>query len=110
MAITQDAWKAGIRDVVREIADAEYQERVWRGLEPQRVSSPDEVYSGMFDEFLYSDAVELSSEQLRLGKKLHTALRKYSPRGGQSPSVEHMLADPAWHRVRQVAAEFLAVL
>ena len=47
-------WKNLVIDSVSKIADGAYQERSWLGRGPE-VSSPEECYSTLFDDYLFED-------------------------------------------------------
>ncbi|TAH33001.1 hypothetical protein EYC58_02495 [Candidatus Saccharibacteria bacterium] len=103
-------WKKNIREIVQDIASRESQERAWFGKSEQ-ISSPDELYNSLFDDFLFdaflaSSEVNLSSLQKELGMRLSSSLKEYSPQGQELPSPRKMVRDPSWQKVRDIARAF----
>lgn len=105
-------WIGGLLSIVKEIADKDFQERVWlqgRGIE---VSSWEEMLCKFFDDYdadnfvdNHMDAAGLSVQQQHAMKDLRDALNNYSDRIGDSYSVQQILDDSEWHRIRDDIAK-----
>ena len=100
-------------EAVREIADDEFQRRVWLGAGPE-VSSPDEAYNMLLDDFQFEAFLALadnglSDTQREKGTALVASLKRYSPDGEALPSPIDMIDDPKWEEVRGVARDFLSI-
>ena len=103
-------WKNNIKEAVKDIADKNFQEEAWFG-KGDYISSPDELYCTLFDDFIFEDFLEndeagLTDTQKRLGYKLISALESYSPKGQSLPEPGQMINDPEWSKVRDVAQAF----
>lgn len=104
-------WKNNIKEVVKDIADKGFQEEAWFG-KGDYISSPDEVYCTLFDDFIFEDFLEnneagLTDTQKNLGYKLVSALESYSPKDQALAEPSKIINDPEWDRVRGAAQEFL---
>lgn len=106
-----DSWKSSVLDVVRRIADESYQRTAWFGVGPQ-VSSPEEIYCELFDDFIYDDFlastdVPMTDFQRSLGARLRDALNQYADSVEYFADPEKVCNDPKWSRVRVLAKDFL---
>lgn len=67
-----EIWKEKILEVMEEISNEEYQREAWLG-NGEKVSSPEELYCNLLDDFIFEDFLKknavLSEDQLYLGKK-----------------------------------------
>ena len=109
-----ETWKKMITDVADEISDLEYQRSSWFG-KGERISSPDELYNGLFDdsmieEFLETHAKDLTEEQRRAGRELVRQMNQYAPANTEHLDPAAVIEDPLWDRVRLSAQSFVAAL
>jgi hypothetical protein len=109
-----ETWKNMIIDVVNQISDVEYQKSSWFG-KGESVSSPDELYNGLFDdsrieEFLEAHAKHLTNEQRRAGRELIRQMNQYAPADVKYLDPAAVIKDPLWDAVRQSAKSFLLAL
>lgn len=107
----KDLWKSSILDVVRRIADESYQQSAWFGM-GTNISSPEEIYCELFDDFIYDDFltspdVYLTDIQRSSGLRLKEALNQYSDSVDFISDPERVFSDPQWGHVRFLAKEFL---
>lgn len=109
-----ETWKNLILDMATQISDREYQASSWFG-KGEFVSSPDELYNGLFydgmiEEFLETHTKDLTEEQSKAGRELVRQMNQYSP-----ASIEHLdpakvIDDPRWDEVRRSALSFVSAL
>ena len=109
-----ETWRNMIIDVVNQISDLEYQKSSWFG-KGQRISSPDELYNGLFndsmiEEFLEAHAKDLTEEQRRAGRELVRQLNQYAPANTEHLDPATVIEDPLWDVVRRSAQSFVAAL
>ena len=79
--INIELWRHNMTEAVREIADDEFQRRVWLGAGPE-VSSPDEAYNMLLDDFQFEAFLALadnglSDTQREKGTALVASLKRY---------------------------------
>ena len=99
-------WKKCVLKAVKDIADANFQKR------DRYVSSPEEMYCMLFDDFMFKEFLELKSsglnlEQITLGHNLACKLEEYSYVIDRL-DPEEISADPKWHNIQVCAKKFLA--
>jgi len=109
-----ETWRNMIIDVVNQIADPEYQSSSWFG-KGESVSSPDELYNGLFDdsrieEFLEAHAKHLTDDQRRTGLELVRKMNQYAPANTEHLDPTIVIKDPLWDGVRQSAKSFASSL
>jgi len=109
-----ETWKNMIIDVVNQISDLEYQRSSWFG-KGESVSSPDELYNGLFDdsrieEFLEAHAKHLTDDQRRTGLELVRKMNQYAPANVKYLDPATVIEDPRWDGVRQSAKSFVSAL
>jgi hypothetical protein len=108
-------WKSNINLSLQELADINLQRQLWLGKNPGKISSPDELYNGLFDDDLFDEFLEvenngLNKAQLELAKTLSSRLKAYSPGDSALPDAEIMLEDLEWIKITHIAAELLTLL
>lgn len=109
-----DTWKNMIIDVVTQISDFEYQRGSWFG-KGELISSPDELYNGLFDdsrieEFLEAHAKQLTDDQRRTGLELVRKMNQYAPANVKYLDPATVIEDPLWDELRRSAKSFLSAL
>jgi hypothetical protein len=107
-------WKNIIMDFAIQVSDREYQRLSWFGKGPE-VSSPDELYNGLFDdgminEFLEKYAHDLTPEQCDAGKKLVRQMNHYAAVSPKSLNPTDVIDDPRWEEIRQSALLFVGAM
>lgn len=110
--MTIDDWKRQIKEVVRHISDREYQQDTWFGG-GTRVSSPEELYCGLFDDALFERFLDenrhlLTPRQLAAGNLLKTKMEEYNVSELADPA--EVIDGPEWQGVRSAATNFLRAL
>lgn len=104
-------WRERIIEAVQDIADEKFQKSAWFA-KSEEISSPEEVYSRLFDDFIFdefleSDEVGLTADQKQKGRYLVEAMNAYPENSSNLPSPEVVIDDPQWKRIREVAQDFL---
>ncbi|MCC5832533.1 MAG: hypothetical protein JJU12_05775 [Chlamydiales bacterium] len=104
-------WKKNILDTVKKISSKSYQKKTWFGSN-KFISSPIELYSELFDDYLFeqfldSDIIELTYEQKELGIKLKEKLNKFSDQIEDFPSPYEVFNDQRWIEIRKLGRIFL---
>ena len=94
---------------LQELADYEYQRRLWLSSGPPEVSSFDEACAGLYEDSCLTDVLDQGREVVfteeidDLLRELDRLLKKID----DSQSVEGILADSQMEQVRKLAAEIL---
>lgn len=101
-------------DLARKISDRQYQLQSWFG-EGSRISSPEELYCGLVDdylfgEFLLDNNLALTEAQHQTGTLLKQTLENYFEKISDTPDPHDIIDDPEWDRVRQSAKEFVLAM
>ena len=106
-------------EAVQAIADRAYQERAWFNasdqVSPPQISSPEEVYCGLFDDAIFEDfltdgSVCLTEQERAAGLLLVRALDNFSSHMSDPADPREVIDHPEWEKVRKIAQEFVAVL
>lgn len=102
-----------LMNCLRELADSEYQRRVWLGAGGNEMSSFTEAYCGAFDDTGLGDAIdadrcppELDEDSYSALKRLGTAMSKIDDSG----PPEALFRDPRMEKVRGLAQAALDLL
>jgi hypothetical protein len=106
-----NSWKRCILDVVHEIADKSYQEQAWFGIGDQ-ISSPEEVYCELFDDYIYDDFlmssdIDMTDQQRMLGFQLKKIMDEYADSVDYLSDPKRVYDDPKWNDVREAARRLL---
>lgn len=111
-----DRWLKDLCDVIREISDAEYQQRIWIDVEGPEVGSFSEAINKFFDDcnvdLLIATAIEekrLKQTQIQKLQGLRDALDRYISLQESDDDLE-VINDPRWAQIRQQASETLDAL
>ena len=112
--MTPNEWKTTVVDAARRLADRAYQEQTWFGR-GQKISSPEELICGMFDDVLFDDflaasTVVLSDAQYRAGVSLKDSLEQYAGIISDAPDPRMVIDDPRWEQVRIAARAFVEAI
>lgn len=104
-------WKKGVLEIVSQVADKAYQEKVWLG-KTELVSSPTELFCELFDDFMFEDFLAsaemgLTERQRSLGQQLLALMNEYAKESAEELDPVQVLADEKWSKVRQAARLFL---
>ena len=105
------AWKTAVDKSIRHIASREFQENAWFG-QGDVVSSPDEQYCELFDDFDFDAFLEhaigrLSPSKVQKGRELRDALEAYSGLIGEQPDPSRVIDDARWEKIRQHARSYI---
>ena len=105
----RDTWLRRILDVTRDLADVDYQERVWVRGEGPEVDSSTEAICRLIDDYdlatFLAQAAEkawISEEQLAALRQLEAALAPYAGNGGGADDAT-TIQSPGWHKIRKLA-------
>jgi hypothetical protein len=105
----RDTWLRRILDATRDLADVDYQERVWVRGEGPEVDSSTETLIRLLDDYDLpsfiaeaADKAWISNAQLTALRKLEATLARYAA-GDQSGDEAVRIARPKWQRVRAAA-------
>lgn len=109
-----NSWRSCVLDVVRKIADDAYQREAWFGVGDQ-VSSPEELYCELFDDYIYDDFlvsldINMTNHQRELGILLKNMMNEYANGIDYLADPQKVYDDPKWNSVREAAREFFNML
>lgn len=112
--IEKNIWISQIKKIIKDISDLEYQKRAWLGIGPE-VSSPEEIYCTLFDDFmvedfLRSDEIELSEMQRSLFRKLIKDMESIAEKYSQKFEPKILLRDEKWLELTKLASELFKIL
>ena len=103
-------WLNGIQNAIQEIANSEFQERVWVRGEGPEVSSFTEAICRLFDDYNFDDFLDehwhifgLSSQLYRMLRKLRNLLNEYEEKETDAEIVK----DEKWDEIREYAKDVL---
>jgi hypothetical protein len=109
-----ETWKNAILAVAAQISDREYQRSSWfdKGRD---VSSPDELYNGLFDdsmieEFLKMHAKDLTENQRSAGRELVRQMNQYADVTPDHLDPIMTFDDPRWEDIRRSALSFVTAM
>ncbi len=109
-----NSWKKAVMGAVREIADESYQKSAWFGV-GEEISSPEEVYCTLFDDFIYDDFLDsvnvpITDKQRMLGRELRDAMNQYANSIDYLCDADKVYNDPKWNDIRILAKFFWEAL
>lgn len=111
----RQTWLANILSAIRDLADADYQERVWVRGEGPEVDSSTEAVCRLWDDYdlpgFLSDGRRkhwLSNEQLAALRAFEAALGGYLACDGDQGDDAARIASPEWQELRERARSTLA--
>jgi hypothetical protein len=104
------AWKENILEVIEEISNEDFQKETWFG-NSDKVSSPEELYCNLlddfiFEEFLENQDLELSEAQFSLGKALISKMKSFREIIFSYPDPQEILHHKDWQEIRLLASRF----
>lgn len=110
----RELWKIRVLEAVAKIADESYQRSTWFGG-AGKISSPEEVYCELFDDFIFDEFltsidVGITDKQRKLGLELKHIMEEYADSVGDITDPGRVYSDPKWHDVRSAARRFLESL
>jgi len=105
-------WLKQLLDVMKQIADRDYQVRRWLAPDVQAWESPGELLCCLFDDLTFELFIErwcasMSAPQLSACKKLESDLNYWNDSTPKWPDLRETIDSPVWIRVREAAAEFI---
>lgn len=106
-----DLWKQNIFQVIEEISSRDYQELAWFG-KANYVSSPDEMFCTLFDDFQFDDFlinkhIDLTEQQRDKCELLRQRMNALSEKLPISSNPEDMIDHPDWIEIRTLAKSIL---
>lgn len=116
MAVDLDLWRHRVWEGVSTVGDKEFQRRTWvEGRGRRWISSPAEVYCGLFDDaafedFLHSPEVALTEAQRAAGRRLVDRMDEFDKLGGLKLPPDQILAHPVWQDAQLCADAFATLL
>jgi hypothetical protein len=104
-------WLDSILDAAQHIASRKYQVEAWFPG-GKAVSSPDEVYLTLMEDytadlFFETYGQTLRSSQIQCWNEFRSQLQNYYDHMPKHTDPRHVLEDPEWDLVRQAAERFL---
>ncbi len=112
--ITPELWRTNIIENVQAISDINSQKERWLG-KANIIASPEgdlcDLFDGnLFDDFLKSSMINLSSEQKIAGEIFRDKINDYFDKFSVIPEPDIIINDPEWYDVRKSAQDFLNTL
>jgi len=109
--MSPENWKNAICDVVEQISNERIQRTAWFGLDPNVVSSPDELFCTLLDDFIFDDfltspEVNLTSKQRAAGQDLKNKLEKFAASVPGQLDPRQVIDDERWREIRLAAQAF----
>ena len=109
-----DSWKDLVLDVVRKISDENYQKNTWFGG-GDSISSPQELYCQLFDDFMYEDFlisedINITTAQREMGKCLENAMNQYTNKIDYIKDPKKVFDDSRWNNIRKIAKGFIKTM
>lgn len=106
-AVGRDA----VLQCLRELADRDFQERVWLRGQGNEVSTPSELVSQLYDDtglgdLLDDSKIAITPQADRLLAELRRVLHQFDLYSG----AEALLAEPEWLRVHELATQVMSVV
>ncbi|MBD2233004.1 hypothetical protein [Phormidium tenue] len=100
-------WQEKIIEVLKDISDEEFQRESWLGRS-DKISSPEELYCNLFDDFIFKDFIEeqkslFSSAQLGWGQELVKKMEAFKETIFSYPDPQEIIDDERWIEIRQLA-------
>jgi hypothetical protein len=113
--MSPENWKSAICDVIEQIANEEFQGTAWFGLDPNVVSSPDELFCTLFDDFIFDDfltspEVNLTSAQRAAGQDLKTKMEIFAASTPDHFDPGQVIDSEPWRKIRLAARGFRETL
>ena len=107
-------WRTRIQESIEKVANEEYQKSTWLG-KSDKVSSPEELYCTLFEDFLFEDFLEseqndLPSEGIIKGRELSNKMSVFFDESVGFHDPQKVLKSAEWKEVRQIAESFLNYL
>lgn len=102
--------------LILELSDKEYQERVWLTGEGPEIGSAGEFLCNFFDDLNLEEIIEnykkyeIYNYQLESIKRLYKELQDYSDSIPITPIDREVLRDPRWGKIREFAKEVYSEL
>jgi hypothetical protein len=105
----RDTWLRRLLGATRDLADIDYQERVWVRGEGPEVDSSTEAICRLVDDYdlatFLAQAAEnawVSKDQLRVLQRLDAAHARYAITGEDADDATR-IQSPGWHKIRKLA-------
>ena len=108
--INKYEWLKNVMNTVREIADPEFQQRVWVDGAGPEFSDWTEVMCKLFDDFLFDDFVDRDWQQFGFSSESHqllVQLREQLNNYEEKETNAEIVADPKWQQIREFAGKVL---
>jgi hypothetical protein len=114
--MTIQEWRAAVRECIRLFADADRQDRAWRGRTPEMpdwielmcMLYDDVDASGYLGKLLGSDNVASSSEEATRLQAFLNAVEHFSGNTADTVSSNNILQKHEWLTIRKLATEYLS--
>lgn len=117
MSKQENSYFTLLLDVIKNIQDKEYQERIWIRAEGPECSDFGDTMNDFFD---FYDGIKdfenkyaeygINAKQYLLLNRLYQQLRDYCDITPISPKDKDILADPRWQKIRDFAKEVYVAL
>ena len=105
----RETWLRRILEATRDLADEEYQERIWVRAEGPEVNSSTEAVCRLIDDYdlpsFLAEAAEkawIAKDQLTALERLDAALTGYAIHGEDADDATR-IQSPGWQKIRKLA-------
>ncbi|MBE9155237.1 hypothetical protein IQ265_00035 [Nodosilinea sp. LEGE 06152] len=100
-------WQEKIVEVLKDIADEEFQREAWFE-QGDKVSSPEELYCNLLEDFVFEEFIEkqeslLSNIQLIWARELISKMRAFKGKIFSCSDPKEILDDERWREISQLA-------
>jgi hypothetical protein len=111
--INKYEWLKNVLNTLKEIADPEFQQRVWVDGAGPEISDWTEVMCKLFDDFHFDDFIDIDWQQFGLSSESHqllVQLREQLNNYEEKETNAEIVADPKWQEISKFAGNVLAHL
>jgi len=111
--INKYEWLKNVLNTVKEIADPEFQQRVWVQGAGSELSDWTEVMCKLFDDFLFDNFLDRDWQQFGLSSESHqllVQLREQLNNYEEKETNAEIVADPKWQQIQELAGNVLRQL
>ena len=105
-------WRCRVSEMIRKLADREYQERAWLGRDPSVMSSPAEMCCSLCDDLRFGEFLmtgDWTDEQTNAGRALVMAVEGCGV-ANDALAPSDVIDHPEWIRVRMSAQRLSKLL
>ena len=99
-----NTWQDNILESIKDISDINFQKEAWFGVNKNIISSPDEMYNTLFDDFEFEEFLNnnnLSEVQKKIGFQLISEMESIN-----NLDYKYLINSKEWNKVREIAKLF----